>query len=148
MIYTTPQALRALKTIRTTTSLTLLYWTDKYNYIILLSPPPSQKKKKLSCLNKDYVCTYVYVVVQFHPWFKILCPFVLQLIIIHYHTPKQRGIELKPRIKLNHSIYNPNPNPRKWNYYFYLGLEMCFWDSSCQWQELKWLAKHTFCICY
>ena len=65
---------------------------------------------------------YLYVVVQFHPWFKILCPFVLQLIIIHYHTSKQRGIELKPRIKLNHSIYNPNPNPRKCNYYFYLGL--------------------------
>ena len=75
---------------------------NRCDYIILLSPPPPPPpKKKLSCLNKDYVCMYVYVVVQFHPWFKILCPFVLQLIIIHYHTPKQRGIELKPRIKLN-----------------------------------------------
>ena len=146
MIYTTPQALRALKTITTTTSLSLLYWTDIITSYYYPRPPPPQKK--LSCLNKDYVCMYVYVVVQFHPWFKMLCPFVLQLIIIHYHTSKQRGIELKPRIKLNHSIYNPNPNPRKCNYYFYLGLEMCFWDSSCQWQELKWLAKHTFCICY
>ena len=40
----------------------------------------------------------------------------------YIHTSKQRGIELKPRIKLNHNIYNPNPNPRKCNYYFYLGL--------------------------
>ena len=72
-----------------------------------------------------YVRMYVYVVVQFHPWFKF-CPFVLKLIIIHYHTSKQRGI------KLNHRIYTLNRDPRKCNYYFYLGLEMCFWDSSCQ----------------
>ena len=26
-------------------------------------------------------------------------------IIIHYHTPKQRKIKFKPRIKLNHNIY-------------------------------------------
>ena len=47
---------------------------------------------------------YVYVVVQFHPWFKILCPFVLQLIIIHYHTSKQKGnrIETKNKIEPQH----------------------------------------------
>ena len=28
-----------------------------------------------------------------------------KLIIIHYHTPKQRKIKFKPRIKLNHNIY-------------------------------------------
>ena len=39
-----------------------------------------------------YVGMYVYVVVQFHPWFKF-CPFVLKLIIIHYHTSIQRGIK-------------------------------------------------------
>ena len=134
MIYTTPQALRASKTITTTTSLTLLYWTDIITSYYYFPPPPP---KKLSCLNEDYVCrkacmyvrtyvcTYVYVVVQFHPWFKF-CPFVLKLIIIHYLTSKQRGI------KLNHSIYTLNRDPRKCNYYFYLGLEMCFWDSSCQ----------------
>ena len=27
-----------------------------------------------------------------------------QLITMHYHTPKQREIEFKPRIKLNHNI--------------------------------------------
>ena len=141
MVYTNPQPLRALKTITTTTSLTLLYWTD----IITSYYPPPYRVQIQTMYVCMYVCMYVYVVVQFHPWFKILCPFVLKLIIIHYHTSKQREIKLKPRIRLNHSIYNPNPiNPMKWNYYFYLSLEMCFWDSSCQWQELKWLTKHTF----
>ena len=28
-----------------------------------------------------------------------------KLIIIHYHTQKQREIKFKPRIKLNHNIY-------------------------------------------
>ena len=27
-----------------------------------------------------------------------------KLIIIHYHTPKQRKIKFKPRIKLNHNM--------------------------------------------
>ena len=34
--------------------------------------------------------------------FIFLC---LKLIIIHYHTTKQRKIKFKPRIKLNHNIY-------------------------------------------
>ena len=34
--------------------------------------------------------------------FIFLC---FKLVIIHYHTPKQRKIKLKPRIKLNHHIY-------------------------------------------
>ena len=29
-----------------------------------------------------------------------------KLIIIDYHTPKQRKTKFKPRIKLNHNIYN------------------------------------------
>ena len=37
----------------------------------------------------------VYVVVQFY---------LFKLIIIHYHTQKQRGIKFKPRTKLNHNI--------------------------------------------
>ena len=28
-----------------------------------------------------------------------------KLIIIHYHTPKQREIKFEPRMKLNHNIY-------------------------------------------
>ena len=35
--------------------------------------------------------------------FIFLC---FKLIIIHYHTQKQREIKFKPRIKLNHNIYN------------------------------------------
>ena len=32
--------------------------------------------------------------------------FCLKLIIIHYHTQKQKERKIKPRIKLNHNIYN------------------------------------------
>ena len=42
------------------------------------------------------------------PNFISLC---CKLIIIHYHTPKQREIKFKPRIKLNHNIiYSHLPN--------------------------------------
>ena len=36
--------------------------------------------------------------------------FCFKLIIIHYHTPKQREIKFKPRIKLNHNTYMQNTN--------------------------------------
>ena len=39
------------------------------------------------------------------PNFISLC---CKLIIIHYHTPKQREIKFKPRIKLNHNIIQPS----------------------------------------
>ena len=50
----------------------------------------------------------VYVVVQFYPWFKFF--FLLfqphyHVIIIHYHTQKQKKRKFEPRIKLNHNIY-------------------------------------------
>ena len=32
--------------------------------------------------------------------------FCFKLIIIHYHTQKQKKRKFKPRIKLNHNIYN------------------------------------------
>ena len=32
--------------------------------------------------------------------------FCFKLIIIHYHTQKQKKIKFKPRIKLNHNTYN------------------------------------------
>ena len=46
-----------------------------------------------------------YVVVQFYPWFKILF-FCFKLIIIHYHTQKQKKRKFEPRIKLNHNRYS------------------------------------------
>ena len=50
----------------------------------------------------------VYVVVQFYSLVKIL--FLLfqthyHVIIIHYHTQKQKKIKFEPRINLNHNIY-------------------------------------------
>ena len=49
-----------------------------------------------------------YVVVQFYPWFKFSFPFFQphdHVIIIHYHTQKQKKRKFEPRIKLNHNIY-------------------------------------------
>ena len=48
--------------------------------------------------NSSYTKEYVYVVVQFYPWFN----FHILLYQTHYHTHKQK----KPRIKFNHNIYN------------------------------------------
>ena len=39
-----------------------------------------------------------------YPWFKFYFT-LLKSIIIHYHTPKQRNMKWKPRIKLNHNIW-------------------------------------------
>ena len=41
--------------------------------------------------------------------FIFLC---VKLIIIHYHTQKQREIKFKPRIKLNHNIYKTEWSPK------------------------------------
>ena len=43
-------------------------------------------------------------------WFNMILglnfiSFCFKLIIIHYHTQKQKEIKFKPRIKLNHNIY-------------------------------------------
>ena len=47
------------------------------------------------------VLTFVYVVVQFYPWFKPYFP----LFQAPFHTQKQRKKKFKSRIKLNHNIY-------------------------------------------
>ena len=43
-------------------------------------------------------------------WFNFILGLIFichcfKLIIMHYHTPKQREIKFKPRIKLNHNMY-------------------------------------------
>ena len=45
---------------------------------------------------------------QFYPWFKfsfLLFQTHYHVIIIHYHTQKQKKRKFEPRIKLNHNIY-------------------------------------------
>ena len=44
------------------------------------------------------------VIFMFMLWFNFIS-LCFKLIIIHYHTPKQREIKFEPRIKLNHNIY-------------------------------------------
>ena len=46
----------------------------------------------------------VYVVVQFYPWCNLFF-LRLKLIIINYHSQKQRKNKFAPRIKLHHNIY-------------------------------------------
>ena len=49
-----------------------------------------------------------YVVAQFYPWFKfsfLLFQTHYHVIIIHYHTQKQKKRKFEPRIKLNHNRY-------------------------------------------
>ena len=46
---------------------------------------------------------YVYVMVQFYPWFKSYFP-LFQTHIIHYNTQKHKKRKFEPRIKLNHNI--------------------------------------------
>ena len=41
-------------------------------------------------------------------WFSFVLCFIFlsfNLIIIHFQTPRQRKMKIKPRIKLNHNIY-------------------------------------------
>ena len=38
--------------------------------------------------------------------------FCFKLIIIHYHTPKQREIKFEPRIKLNHNTHIKLVSPK------------------------------------
>ena len=47
----------------------------------------------------------MYVVVQFCPLFNFIF-LSFNLIIIHFQTPRQRKMKIKPRIKLNHNIYS------------------------------------------
>ena len=51
-------------------------------------------------------------------WFNFILGLIFiflcsKLIIIHYHTQKQRKIEIKPGIKLNHNIYTQTSSARK-----------------------------------
>ena len=46
-----------------------------------------------------------YIVVQFYPWFKFqFLLFQTHYHHIYYHSPKQKEVKFKPRIKLNHNI--------------------------------------------
>ena len=62
---------------------------------------------KITCLKEGLVqCGLVYML-----WFDFILGsnfifLCFKLIIIHYHTPKQRKMKFEPRIKLNHNIYS------------------------------------------
>ena len=109
-----------------------LSWTFSFKFE--RQNPPFISKKG-SHLSQDNECTiqstpgsgyvYIYVVVQFYPWFKFYFP-LFQTHYQHYHTQKQREIKLKPRIKLNHNIYINGSS-------YYMGalwfLTFRFWSS-------------------
>ena len=52
--------------------------------------------------------------VQFYPWFKfsfLLFQTHYHIIIIHYHTQKQKKRKFEPRIKLNHDMFTKKKHP-------------------------------------
>ena len=56
------------------------------------------KQKETALMILRYMLWFNFFLVE------LLLPYVLKLINIHYHTPKQREIKFKPTIKLNHDI--------------------------------------------
>ena len=76
----------------------------------MLGSNPSQHPFFLSFC---FVCLFVLCVFFLNIymlWFNFIfglnyISFCFKLIITHYHTPKQREIKFKPRIKLNNNIY-------------------------------------------
>ena len=67
------------------------------------------KGEKVAVMSAETnISSKVYVVVQFYPWFKfsfLLFQTHYHVIIIHYHTQKQKKRKFEPRIKLSHNIY-------------------------------------------
>ena len=60
--------------------------------------------------NDVYGCKTIHSMAVYMLWFNfipglIFIFFCFKLIIIYYHTQKQKKIKIKPRIKLNHNIY-------------------------------------------
>ena len=54
-------------------------------------------------------CAFVYVVVQFYPWFKFSVLLFLGMVMYDNNmimSLKQKKRKFEPRIKLNHNIYN------------------------------------------
>ena len=57
----------------------------------------------------QFTAIKIHVVVQFYPWFKfsfLLFQTHYHVIIIHYHTQKQKKRKFEPRIKLNYNIHS------------------------------------------
>ena len=74
--------------------------------------------------------------------------FCLKLIIIHYHTQKQKKIKFKPRIKLNHNTYIRTRHSS-----FFTTFPFCFCiicHLSFRWQEISITACNltSFYTCY
>ena len=75
-------------------------------------------------------CVYHSVVAMDMLWFNFILGlnfifFCFKLIIIHYHTPKQKKIKFKPRIKLNHNRYIAFLS-------YVAGTTMMLWDNYFQ----------------
>ena len=46
--------------------------------------------------------------------------FCFKLIIIYYHTQKQKKIKIKPRIKMNHNIYTVKNSLIMWSKWWHM----------------------------
>ena len=52
----------------------------------------------------------VFVVVKFYPWFQFYFPLIVKSLSYISHTPKQKKIKLKPKVKLNFNIIYAEDN--------------------------------------
>ena len=77
------------------------YWTCRENWWLQTSGVVWRTENDTRQMKIYKLFCHVYVVVQFYPWFNFifLC---FKLIIIHYHTQKQKRKKFKPGITLNH----------------------------------------------
>ena len=101
--------------LQPTCRISIIYFLFIQNNGLFLigSDPPTNSSKTNWCLpylegarNIPSIRLYTqYVVVQFYPCL-IFIFFCFKLIIIYYHTQRQKEIKSKPRIKLNYNIYS------------------------------------------
>ena len=70
-----------------------------------LSNTPTKQHTHYWQLLNSFPCFYVYLLVQFYPWFKFYFPLFFRMVMLKMNL-KQRKIEFEPRIKLNHNIYH------------------------------------------
>ena len=81
-----------------------------HSFSIVTSKKTTQVVKKISPALTVRTWWFVHLDILCMLWFSFILGLhfiflCFKLIIIHYHTPKQRKIKFKPRMKLNHNIY-------------------------------------------
>ena len=93
-------------------------------------------EKSLKFLFKKGYEPWVYVVVQFYPWFKFYFPSCLG-IVMYDNEVRTKGNKIKPTMKLNHNLYFWRTQ-QSGSLLLYIPLsKVSVWVVFCYWLE-KW----------